>query len=62
MTHGFPNLFVHGHTWGAGLTVNVPHALGEQSFHVAALVARSLKDGVRTIEVTRRPRTVGTRR
>ena len=52
MTHGFPNLFVHGHACGAGLTVNVPHALGEQSFHVAALVAQSLKDGVRTIEVT----------
>ena len=52
MTHGFPNLFVQGHTRQAALPVNVPHALGEQSFHVAALVAQSLKDGVRTIEVT----------
>jgi cation diffusion facilitator CzcD-associated flavoprotein CzcO len=52
MTRGFPNLFIHGHTWGATLTVNVPHALGEQSAHVAAIVARCLKDGVRTAEVS----------
>ena len=49
MTHGFPNLFIHGHTCGATLTVNVPHALGEQSAHVAAIVARCLQDGVRTV-------------
>ena len=52
MTHGFPNLFIHGHACDATLTVNVPHALGEQSVHVAALVAQSLRDGARTIEVT----------
>ena len=52
MTRGFPNLFIHGHTWGATLTVNVPHALGEQSAHVAAIVARCLQDGVRTAEVS----------
>ncbi len=52
MTHGFPNLFIHGHGCGATLTVNVPHALGEQSYHVAMLVAKSLKDGIRTIEAT----------
>ena len=52
MTHGFPNLFIHGHACDAALTVNVPHALGEQSFHVATLVAQSLRDGAQTIEVT----------
>ena len=38
MTHGFPNLFIQGHTCQAALSVNVPHALGAQAAHVAALV------------------------
>ena len=50
MTHGFPNLFVQGHTRQAALSVNVPHALGAQANHAAAVIKWCLDEGVRTVE------------
>ncbi|WP_202124520.1 flavin-containing monooxygenase [Actinomadura physcomitrii] len=50
-TRGFPNMFIVGNKMDAGLTTNVPHILGEQSAHVAALVKRCLDEGIETMEV-----------
>jgi cation diffusion facilitator CzcD-associated flavoprotein CzcO len=50
ITNGFPNLFVQGHAHQAALSVNVPHALGEQAEHVAAIISRCLREGVVAIE------------
>jgi cyclohexanone monooxygenase len=49
--HGFPNLFVLGHTQ-AGFTANYPHLLDEVSTHVAHVLRRALDDDVRELEVT----------
>ncbi|SHL07823.1 cyclohexanone monooxygenase [Pseudonocardia thermophila] len=52
-SHGFPNMFFIGQGCQASLTTNVPHMLDEQALHVAALISRCLKDGVRSMEVRR---------
>ena len=43
--HGFPNLFVLGHTQG-GFTVNYPHLLQEASGHVAHVVRYAVEHEV----------------
>ena len=48
--HGFPNMFVLGHTQG-GFTVNYPHLLEESSRHVCHIVRHALEQDV-TLEAT----------
>ena len=52
LTRGFPNLFIQGHLCQATLAVNVPHGLGGQAAHVAALVSYGVNNGARTMEPT----------
>ena len=49
--HGFPNLFVLGHTQGA-FTVNYPHLLDEAARHVTHVVGHVINDNVTEFEVT----------
>jgi len=49
--HGFPNMFVLGHTQG-GFTVNYPHLLNESSRHICHIVHHALDDDVTTVEAT----------
>ncbi len=50
--HGFPNMFVLGHTQG-GFTVNYPHLLEEASAHIAHLLRHAIDHGLSTVEATR---------
>jgi cyclohexanone monooxygenase len=50
-SHGFPNCFIMG-PQQAGFTVNYPHALDEQSKHVAYIVKQGIERGARTIEAS----------
>jgi cyclohexanone monooxygenase len=49
--HGFPNMFVLGHTQG-GFTVNYPHLLDESSRHLCHIVGHALEHDVSTVEAT----------
>jgi cyclohexanone monooxygenase len=49
--HGFPNMFVLGHTQG-GFTVNYPHLLDEASTHVSHIIAEAVEGGINELEVT----------
>ena len=49
--HGFPNMFVLGHTQG-GFTVNYPHLLDEASRHICHIVRQAIEDNVVTLEAT----------
>ena len=49
--HGFPNMFVLGHTQG-GFTVNYPHLLEEASEHLCHVLRHALDNDVSTIEAT----------
>ncbi len=49
--HGFPNMFVLGHTQG-GFTVNYPHLLDESSRHVCHLVRHAVEHDVAVLEAT----------
>jgi cyclohexanone monooxygenase len=49
--HGFPNLFVLGHTQG-GFTVNYPHLLDEASSHVCHVIRQALDNGWEEVEAT----------
>jgi cation diffusion facilitator CzcD-associated flavoprotein CzcO len=49
--HGFPNMFVLGHTQG-GFTVNYPHLLSEASRHVSHIVRQAIDEGWAEIEAT----------
>jgi cation diffusion facilitator CzcD-associated flavoprotein CzcO len=49
--HGFPNLFILGHTQGA-FTANYPHLLEEASAQLCHVVRYALDHDVREIEVT----------
>jgi cation diffusion facilitator CzcD-associated flavoprotein CzcO len=51
LVHGFPNMFVLGHTQG-GFTVNYPHLLCEASAHMSHIVRHALDNDVRKLEVT----------
>jgi cyclohexanone monooxygenase len=48
--HGFPNMFVLGHTQG-GFTVNYPHLLDEASRHLCHILRHAIDD-LSTVEVT----------
>ena len=52
--HGFPNMFLLGHTQG-GFTVNYPHLLEEASGHVAHIVRHAI-DTTAPVEATERGR------
>jgi cation diffusion facilitator CzcD-associated flavoprotein CzcO len=49
--HGFPNMFVLGHTQG-GFTVNYPHLLNESSRHICHIVHHAIEHDVTTVEAT----------
>ncbi|HZT66731.1 MAG TPA: NAD(P)/FAD-dependent oxidoreductase [Acidimicrobiales bacterium] len=49
--HGFPNMFLLGHTQG-GFTANYPHLLEEASTHLAHIVRHALDENIREVEVT----------
>jgi cyclohexanone monooxygenase len=49
--HGFPNMFILGHTQGA-FTANYPHLLEEASTHLSYVLRYALDQHVREIEVT----------
>jgi cyclohexanone monooxygenase len=51
--HGFPNMFVLGHTQG-GFTVNYPHLLNEASTHVCHVIRQALDHGWEEVEATDR--------
>jgi cyclohexanone monooxygenase len=44
-------MFIVGNKMDAGLTTNVPHILGEQATHVAALIKRCLDGRVASMEI-----------
>jgi cation diffusion facilitator CzcD-associated flavoprotein CzcO len=49
--HGFPNMFVLGHTQ-AGFTVNYPHLLEESSGHVCHVLRHAIDHDLSTVEAT----------
>ena len=49
--HGFPNMFVLGHTQG-GFTVNYPHLLDEASRHLCHILRHAIDDELSTVEAT----------
>jgi cyclohexanone monooxygenase len=49
--HGFPNMFVLGHTQG-GFTVNYPHLLEEACDHLCHVLRHAIDHDVATIEAT----------
>jgi cyclohexanone monooxygenase len=49
--HGFPNMFVLGHTQG-GFTVNYPHLLDEASRHLCHILRHAIDHDVRELEAT----------
>jgi cyclohexanone monooxygenase len=49
--HGFPNMFVLGHTQG-GFTVNYPHLLDEASKHVCHVIGQAIDHGWAEVEAT----------
>jgi cation diffusion facilitator CzcD-associated flavoprotein CzcO len=49
--HGFPNMFLLGHTQG-GFTANYPHLLDEAASHFSHIVSHALNEGIQEIEVT----------
>ncbi|PRY32418.1 flavin-containing monooxygenase [Umezawaea tangerina] len=52
MTSRFPNLFIIGGVEQAAISMNFPHVASRQAEHVAALVARLLREGVAVAEPT----------
>jgi cation diffusion facilitator CzcD-associated flavoprotein CzcO len=49
--HGFPNMFVLGHTQG-GFTVNYPHLLEEACDHLCHVLRHAIDHDVSTVEAT----------
>jgi cation diffusion facilitator CzcD-associated flavoprotein CzcO len=49
--HGFPNMFVLGHSQG-GFTVNYPHLLEEASGHLCHVLRHVIDHGLSTVEAT----------
>jgi cation diffusion facilitator CzcD-associated flavoprotein CzcO len=49
--HGFPNMFVLGHTQG-GFTVNYPHLLEEASAHLTHILHHAIDHDLSTVEAT----------
>ena len=49
--HGFPNMFVLGHTQG-GFTVNYPHLLEEACEHLCHVLRHAIDHDVKAVEAT----------
>jgi cation diffusion facilitator CzcD-associated flavoprotein CzcO len=49
--HGFPNMFILGHTQG-GFTANYPHLLEEASTQLCHILKHAIDEGIREVEVT----------
>ena len=49
--HGFPNMFILGHSQG-GFTVNYPHLLEEASSHLCHVLRHVVDHGLATVEAT----------
>ena len=49
--HGFPNMFVLGHSQG-GFTVNYPHLLEESSGHLCHILRYAIDHDLSTVEAT----------
>jgi cation diffusion facilitator CzcD-associated flavoprotein CzcO len=49
--HGFPNMFILGHTQG-GFTVNYPHLLEEASDHLCHILRHAIDHDIATVEAT----------
>ncbi len=50
-SRGFPNCYIMGSVQ-SGFSVNYPHALNEQSKHIAHIIAHGIEHGLRTMEVS----------
>ena len=50
--HDFPNLFIMGTNGQSGFTANYPHALNEQSKHIAYIVTQCLSGNHKVVEAT----------
>ncbi len=50
--HGFPNCFIMGSMGQSGFTANYPHALNEQSKHIAYIVDQCLQGNQHLVEAT----------
>ena len=50
--HGFPNMYVIGHSQGANLISNVPHNLVEAAATMAAIIAHADARDAHTVDVT----------
>ena len=50
-SHGFPNCFMMGHTQ-TGFTANYPHALNEQSRHIAYVISQCLEGNHQVVEAS----------
>lgn len=50
-THGYPNVFIMNTSQGA-FTANFPHLLDESAVHQAHIIAYTLDQGFKTVEVT----------
>ncbi|MBX3706722.1 MAG: NAD(P)/FAD-dependent oxidoreductase [Pseudomonadales bacterium] len=50
--NGFPNLFIMGTNGQSGFTANYPHALNEQSRHLAWIIAQCAQGNHRIVEAT----------
>ncbi len=50
--HGFPNMFIVGHTQGANLISNIPHNLTEAGQTIAVIIDHALDVGAAEVEVT----------
>jgi cyclohexanone monooxygenase len=53
---GFPNCFIMSNVQ-SGFTVNFPHALNEQSKHIAYIVQHALENGIQTLEASEQAET-----
>jgi len=51
-SHGFPNLFIMGTNGQSGFTANYPHALNEQSKHLAYVIAQCEAGNQKVVEAT----------
>ena len=52
-SRGFPNCFILGNMSQTGFTANFPHALAEQSTHVAYIIQHARDNDVRAVEVSK---------
>jgi cation diffusion facilitator CzcD-associated flavoprotein CzcO len=60
-SHGFPNLFIMGTNGQSGFTANYPHALNEQSKHIAWIIAQCQQGNHKIVEATEEAGTPGCR-